>query len=185
MSICWSAERGLAFDLSARCPLETGRVVAQRPAPNDRRRRDVPARLPGTVTMQASPPTCCPASPTGRTLSQRRAQRWWMIFKANPPGNFAQGDMAMFSTYGELAMNQAGVLTGGRVRGHAGVLVVIGLAIQRLLLRAGSAGCRRQRASRGGRVHRYVHHLQRHCADSVRLHAQGVPDPFDPHAWYG
>src|SRR5215468_1993767 len=58
-----------------------------------------------------------------------------MIFKATHQVNFAQGEMAMFSTYIALALTQAGVSYWVAFVLTLVFSFVFGLAIQRLLLR--------------------------------------------------
>ena len=108
-----------------------------------------------------------------------------MIFKATHQVNFAQGEMAMFSTYIALALTQAGVPYWVAFVVTLVFSFVVGLAIQRLLLRRIS---RLPHASELTAVVVFIGLLIIFNGLASFLFGSMVkefPTPFDPAAWYG
>ena len=108
-----------------------------------------------------------------------------MIFKATHHVNFAQGEMAMFSTYIALALTQAGVSYWVAFVITLVFSFVVGLAIQHLLLRRIS---RLPHASELTAVVVFIGLLIIFNGTASWLFGSTVkefPTPFDPHAWYG
>jgi branched-chain amino acid transport system permease protein len=108
-----------------------------------------------------------------------------MIFKATHQVNFAQGEMAMFSTYLALAMTQAGIPYWVSFAFTLVFSFLLGTAIQRLLLRRLS---RLPHASELTAVVVFIGLLvvfngAAGCIFGYTL--KEFPSPFDPHAWYG
>ena len=108
-----------------------------------------------------------------------------MIFKATHQVNFAQGEMAMFSTYLALAMTQAGVPYWVSFVFTLVFSFLLGTAIQRLLLRRLS---RLPHASELTAVVVFIGLLvvfngAAGCIFGYTL--KEFPSPFDPRAWYG
>jgi branched-chain amino acid transport system permease protein len=108
-----------------------------------------------------------------------------MIFKATHQVNFAQGEMAMFSTYIALALTQAGVPYWVAFVLTLVFSFVLGLAIQRLLLRRLS---RLPHASELTAVVVFIglFIIFNGAAGSLFGYTlKEFPTPFDPGAWYG
>ena len=108
-----------------------------------------------------------------------------MIFKATHEVNFAQGEMAMFSTYIALALTQAGVPYWVAFVMTLVISFVIGLAIQRLLLRRIS---RLPHANELTAVVVFIGLLIIFNGMAGVLFGYTLkefPTPFDPGAWYG
>ncbi len=108
-----------------------------------------------------------------------------MIFKATHEVNFAQGEMAMFSTYIALALTQAGVPYWVAFVLTLVVSFVVGLAIQRLLLRRIS---RMPHANELTAVVVFIglFIIFNGAAGSLFGYSlKEFPTPFDPNAWYG
>jgi branched-chain amino acid transport system permease protein len=105
-----------------------------------------------------------------------------MIFKATHQVNFAQGELAMFSTYVAFTLINAGVPYWGAFVITLAFSFVTGVAIERLILR------RFRRASVLSAVIVFigllvmVNGLAGWCFTyTIKV----FPSPFDPHAWYG
>ncbi len=97
-----------------------------------------------------------------------------MIYQATHHVNFAQGEMAMFSTYIALTLIEAGVPYWGAF--------VITVAVSFVIGRGHPAGSdapdgERAGAGLGRRVHRPVADLQQRGGLAVHLHAEAVPEP--------
>ncbi|HEX3764581.1 MAG TPA: branched-chain amino acid ABC transporter permease [Kofleriaceae bacterium] len=107
-----------------------------------------------------------------------------MIFKATHEVNFAQGEMAMFSTYIALALTQAGVSYWVAFALTLVFSFVLGLAIQRLLLRPLS---RLPHTSELTAVVVFIGLLVFFNGTAGWLFGYTLkefPSPFDEHAWY-
>ena len=97
-----------------------------------------------------------------------------MIYQATHLVNFAQGEMAMFSTYIAWTLIRPACRTGSRSFVTVVVSFVIGVVIERVDHAAG-----RERAGAGGgrRVHRPAGDLQQRGRLDLHLHDQDLPEP--------
>ena len=91
---------GLALEIAARgYVLETGSIVVSGSAAELAGNDDVRTRLPGDLTTwPSSSPSCSAASRTAPSTRRSRS-RSCLIFRTTGILNFAQGEMALFSTY--------------------------------------------------------------------------------------
>jgi len=105
-----------------------------------------------------------------------------MIFKATHQVNFAQGELAMFSTYVALTLIEAGVPYWAAFVLTLGFSFVAGVAIERLILR------RFRHASVLSAVIAFIGLLVVFNGLAGWFFTYTIkvfPSPFDPHAWYG
>jgi len=105
-----------------------------------------------------------------------------MIFKATHQVNFAQGELAMFSTYMAFRMVESGVPYWAAFVITLVFSFVIGVAIERLLMR------RIQHASPLTAVIVFIGLLVIFNSLAGWIFGTTIkvfPSPFDPHAWYG
>jgi branched-chain amino acid transport system permease protein len=105
-----------------------------------------------------------------------------MIFKATHQVNFAQGELAMFSTYVAFRLIEAGVPYWAAFVLTLGFSFVVGILIERLLMR------RIQHASPLTAVIVFIGLLVLFNGLAGWLFTYTIkvfPSPFDPHAWYG
>src|SRR5262249_48974197 len=108
-----------------------------------------------------------------------------MIFKATHQVNFAQGEMAMFSTYIALALIHAGIPYWVAFVLTLALSFVLGLVLQRELLRRMA---RRPHANELTAVVVFIGMLVFFNGTAGSLFGYTLkefPSPFDPHAWYG
>ncbi len=129
----------LALELADQaCLLETGRIVASGPAAELRARRERPPLLPGRLSdgrlnLQDFLHQLLAGIASGGIYASV-ALALVMIFQATHHVNFAQGEMAMFSTYIALALIEAGLPYWVAFALTVAVSFVIGAVIQRVLL---------------------------------------------------
>jgi branched-chain amino acid transport system permease protein len=105
-----------------------------------------------------------------------------MIFKATHQVNFAQGELAMFSTYVAYTLIQHGVPYWGAFVLTLGFSFVVGVAIERLIMR------RFRTASPLTPVIVFIGLLillNGLAGWLFNATTKQFPSPFDPHAWYG
>ena len=96
-----------------------------------------------------------------------------MIYQATHHMNFAQGEMAMFSTYIALTLIKAGL-----PYWIAFIVTVVAVVRHRRAdpARADAADGERAGAGFGRRLHRPAADLQQHLRLDLRLHDQALPD---------
>jgi branched-chain amino acid transport system permease protein len=105
-----------------------------------------------------------------------------MIFKATHQVNFAQGELAMFSTYVAFTLLQAGVPYWAAFVLTLGGSFVLGVAIERLIMR----WIQHAPALTAVIVFIGLQILWNGLAGWIFSHTpEAFPSPFDPHAWYG
>jgi hypothetical protein len=95
-----------------------------------------------------------------------------LIFRSTGVVNFAQGEMAMFSTFVAWALADAGVPLGLAVVGALAFAFAAGMVVERVLIRPVEG---RQPAQPGDRHARPVHRRQLRRRLDLGLQHQGVP----------
>ena len=114
--------------------LETGRVVLSGTADEVAERRDDAQGLPGVLTWSASSRPLIDGIATG-SIYGALALALVLIYRSTGIVNFAQGEMAMFSTFGAWGLTQAGLPIGLAVLVTLVASLLGGMLIERALIR--------------------------------------------------
>ena len=115
--------------------LETGRVVLSGTADGGRRRRDDAQGLPGVLTVERFIETVIDGIATG-SIYGALALALVLIYRSTGIVNFAQGEMAMFSTFVAWGLVEAGLPVGARACWSRSCSRLLGgMLIERALIR--------------------------------------------------
>ena len=125
----------LALDLADHAYLlETGRVVLAGPAGRAPEGRRHPPRLPRVLSVDTFLQQVVSGLATGGIYASL-ALALVMIYQATEVVNFAQGEMAMFSTYLAWSMLNAACRTGSPSSPPSSIAFVGGVLIERIVIR--------------------------------------------------